>query len=289
MLRLLASLETASLHILAESIVGAARRKGLTLSLPGAVREFRGAGLEGVVDGVAVRAGTPGLVLAAEGLPLWAEPMQNRFLDQPVLSVFVAVDGRLAAIFVLGDALRGDARQTVDELRELGLSRITMLTGDDPATAARVAATLRLDDCIAGVDPAGKVAAVAAEKARAPTMMVGDGINDAPALASATVGVAMSARGATASSQASDVIVVANRLQPVADAVKIARRSYSIARQSIFVGLSLSGIAMIAAAFGFITPVGGALLQEAIDVAVILNALRALGDVRMPSGTSWTR
>ena len=153
-----------------------------------------------------------------------------------------------------------------------------MLTGDDGVAAKRISSRLDLDAIVADATPAEKVATVEAEKASAPTMMVGDGINDAPALAAATVGVAMGARGATASSEAADVIVLTDRLQPVADAVRIARRTRSIALQSIIAGLALSGLAMIAAAMGQITPVAGALLQEGIDVAVILNALRTLVD-----------
>jgi P-type E1-E2 ATPase len=156
-----------------------------------------------------------------------------------------------------------------------------MLTGDDGAAAEKVSASLQLDAVFSDATPADKVGTVEAEKATAPTMMVGDGINDAPALAAATVGIAMGARGGTASSEAADVVVLTDRLQPVAEALRIARRTRGIALQSIIVGLALSGAAMIAAAIGHISPVAGALLQEGIDVAVILNALRALGDGRL--------
>jgi P-type E1-E2 ATPase len=195
-----------------------------------------------------------------------------------VLRVFVAFDGRLAGIFTFGDALRADAHDALGILRSAGIERMVMLTGDDGAAAERVSKLLGLDAVIADATPAKKVATVEAEKALAPTMMVGDGINDAPALAAATVGIALGARGATASSAAADVVVLTDRLQPVAEAVWIARRTRTIALQSIIVGLALSGMAMAAAAMGQITPVAGALLQEGIDVAVILNALRALGN-----------
>ncbi|WP_082549888.1 heavy metal translocating P-type ATPase [Mesorhizobium sp. Root157] len=282
-LRRLASLEQASHHILAEHIVAVARKKGLALSNPRDVQEYRGSGLMGVIDNTSVRAGSRSLVLAGKPLPLWAESGEFRYRGQPVLRVFVALDGRLAAVLTFGDALRADARTVLDDLRSMGLSRFVMLTGDDAATAGRVAAAIGIDMVVADASPADKVATVEAENTRAATMMVGDGINDAPALATATVGVAMGARGATATSQAADVIILTNRLQPVANAVQIARRTRSIARQSIIVGLALSGAAMIAAAFGFITPVAGALLQEGIDVAVILNALRALGGGSVPA------
>ncbi|EHK53274.1 heavy metal translocating P-type ATPase [Allomesorhizobium alhagi] len=279
-LRLLASLEQASHHVLSDSIIRAARGRSLRLSHPCNVMEYRGSGMVGSVDDVSVRAGSRSLALVDEPLPIWAQSGERRYQSQPVLRVFVALDGRIAGIFTFGDSLRADARDALRELRSAGIARIVMLTGDDGAAAKRISALLDLDAVVADATPAEKVAAVEAEKVRAPTMMVGDGINDAPALAAATVGIAMGARGATASSEAADVIVLTDRLQPVADAVRIAHRTRAIAMQSIVAGLALSAMAMVAAALGQITPVAGALLQEGIDVAVILNSLRTLGDGR---------
>lgn len=278
LLRLLASLEQASHHVLADAIVRIARHGNLALSQPHDVREHRGEGLKGLVDGMSVTAGSRPLVLGNDPLPKWAESGESRYRDAQVLRVFLAIDGRLAGIFTLGDTIREDAPDTLGALRSAGVARIVMLTGDDGTAAEKVSASLRLDAFFANATPADKVATVETEKATAPTMMVGDGINDAPALAAATVGIAMGARGGTASSEAADVVVLTDRLQPVAEALRIARRTRGIALQSIIVGLALSGAAMIAAAMGHITPVAGALLQEGIDVAVILNALRALGD-----------
>lgn len=280
-LRLLASLEQASHHVLADSIVRIARHGSLLLSPPREVREHKGEGLEGQVDGMSVVAGSRPLVLGNGALPNWAESGESRYHDTQVLRVFLAIDGRLAAVFTFGDAIREDAPGTVEALRSAGVTRIVMLTGDDGAAAEKVSASLDLDAVFADATPADKVGTVEAEKAKAPSMMIGDGINDAPALAAATVGIAMGARGGTASSEAADVVVLTDRLEPVAEALRIARRTRGIALQSIIVGLGLSGAAMIAAAMGHITPVAGALLQEGIDVAVIVNALRALGDGRL--------
>jgi heavy metal translocating P-type ATPase len=276
LLRLLASLEQASHHVVAESIVKLAREQGLSLVHPDSVREFRGSGLSGVVGDVPVLAGTQSLVLGELPLPVWAVNSETRYRGQPVLRVFVAVKDQLAGIFTFGDSLRAEAPAVTRTLRAAGVSRVVMLTGDDAKVATRIAAALDLDAVIAKASPGDKVDTIEGEKARAPTMMVGDGINDAPALAAATVGIALGARGATASSEAADVVVLPNRLQPVADAILIAQRTRRIALQSILVGLTLSAGAMVAAAFGFIQPVAGALLQELIDVAVILNALRTL-------------
>ena len=157
-----------------------------------------------------------------------------------------------------------------------------MVTGDRADSAETIGAALDLDAVLADRVPADKVEAVVLEQRLNPTLMVGDGINDAPALAAADVGVAMGARGASASSEAADVVILVDQLDRVAEAVAIARRTRAIAMQSIVAGMALSGLAMGAAAFGWLSPVAGALTQEAIDVAVILNALRALGP-------AWTR
>jgi len=165
-----------------------------------------------------------------------------------------------------------------------------MLTGDRVAPAEEVGAVLGLDAVFAQQNPADKIEHVRAERLNAVTVMVGDGVNDAPALAAATVGVAMGARGSTASSEAADIVLTTDRLDRLADAMAIARRSRHIALQSATVGMGLSVIAMVFAAFGLLPPALGALLQEAIDVAVILNSLRALrgGDVGSPDLTDRT-
>ena len=165
-----------------------------------------------------------------------------------------------------------------------------MLTGDRAEPAHEVATVLGLDEVYAHQSPADKVSAVRAERDRAATIMVGDGVNDAPALAAATVGAAMGARGATASSEAADIVLTSDRLDKLADAMEIARWSRRIAVQSASVGMTLSVLAMMIAAFGWLPPAAGALLQEGIDVAVILNALRALKgnpalELGLPTGT----
>lgn len=289
LLRLLASLEQASHHVLADSIVRIARRKNLALSQPHDVREYRGEGLKGRVAGCSIVAGSRSLVLANGSPPQWAKVSEERYHNAPVLRVFLSLDGELAGIFTFGDAPREDAGDTLRDLRSAGVTRIVMLTGDDAAAAERVSTVLHLDTVVAEATPADKVGIVEAEKMLAPTMMVGDGINDAPALAAATVGIAMGARGGTASSEAADIVILTDRLQPVTEALSIARRTRRIALQSIVVGLTLSGGAMVLAAMGEITPVAGALLQEGIDIAVILNALRALGDGRFELNRGSTR
>lgn len=275
-LRLTASLEQASHHVVAAAIVAAAVTKGLPLDTPDRVREAMGSGLEGYVAGKMVRAGSRQLVCGPGQLDAWAARALRRASWRSALSVFVSVDGRVIGAVLLADELRRETPRAVQTLRIAGVTRIVMVTGDRAESAETIGAALNLDAVLADREPADKVEAVVFEQRLHPTLMVGDGINDAPALAAADVGIAMGARGASASSEAADVVILVDRLDRVSDAVAIARRARRIAVESIIAGMALSGLAMVAAAFGWLTPVAGALTQEAIDVAVILNALRAL-------------
>jgi heavy metal translocating P-type ATPase len=276
-LRLAGSLEQASRHVVATAIVQAALSKGLRLEVPSDVRETVGSGVEGKIGGRSLRIGSHQLVHGSRKPEDWALRALRRAAWRSALSVFVAADGRVIGALLLGDELRCEAPRAVQALRAAGVSRIVMLTGDRADAAETIAAALDVDTVLADRVPADKVDAVAMEQRLHPTVMVGDGINDAPALARADVGVAMGARGASASSEAADVVLLADRLDGVSDAVSIAQRARGIAMQSIAAGMTLSGLAMAAAAAGWLTPVAGALVQEVIDVAVILNALRALG------------
>jgi P-type E1-E2 ATPase len=194
--------------------------------------------------------------------------------------VTVAADGRVVAVIVMADHLREDASGLVAALRRSGVRHVALATGDVETTAEAIGRAAGVDRIYARQSPADKLELVRALAARAelsPVVMVGDGINDAPALALADVGIALGAAGATVASQAADAVIAVDRIDRVAQAVAIGRRSIQIARQSVVAGLGLSIAGMAVAAAGYLPPVSGAILQEVIDVAVILNALRALG------------
>jgi heavy metal translocating P-type ATPase len=290
-LRMAGSLEQASHHVVAATIVETARNKGLRLAVPSQVREIMGSGLEGKIGDHLVRVGSHQLVYGARKPEDWAIRALRRAAWRSALSVFVSVEGRPTGALLLGDELRRDTPRAIAALRSAGVERIVMLTGDRADAAETIGAALDLDAVLADRVPSDKVDAVATEQRLHPTVMVGDGINDAPALAAAGVGIAMGARGASASSEAADVVILVDRLDRVSDAVAIAKRARRIAVQSIVAGLGMSGIAMVFAAAGLLPPVAAALTQEVIDVAVILNALRALtpghrfGRAAMPAAT----
>ncbi|MBZ0111128.1 MAG: heavy metal translocating P-type ATPase, partial [Thermoanaerobaculia bacterium] len=277
LLRLAASLDVVSPHSLAASIVNAARDRAVALSFPSDAVERLGDGIEGTVDGHHVRLGRASYVLGGAPAPPKVDDLRARSRADGSSLVFVAVDGVLAGALRLLDPVRPEALATVTAMRQLGFSPIVMATGDDRVLADRVAESLGMDQVLASMTPEAKLLAVTDLADQGVTVMVGDGINDAPALAAAQVGVAMGARGATATSEAADIVIMPDQLDRLAEAVVIARRSRNIAVQSIVAGMALSIAAMIFAAFGYLSPVAGALFQEAVDVGVILNALRARG------------
>ena len=237
-LRLAASLEQASQHVVAAAIVTAAISRGLTLDVPDLVRETMGSGLEGRISGRVVKAGSRQLVCGPGSLDAWAVRALRRASWRSALSVFVSVDGRVIGAILLGDELRRETPRAVQSLRTAGVRRIVMVTGDRAESAETIGAALDLDAVLADREPSDKVDAVAFEQRLHPTLMVGDGINDAPALAAADVGIAMGARGASASSEAADVVILVDRLDRVSQAVIIARRARRIAIQSITVGIA---------------------------------------------------
>jgi heavy metal translocating P-type ATPase len=273
-LRIAASLAQASGHPANEAVVRAARERGLALATPRNVVETPGAGLQGQVGGNSVAIGRVDFVVARgrfDPPPAW-----QKSAAPGATHMAIGVDGIAAALLVLADVVRFDVAATLADLRRRGISRMVLVTGDRAGVAAEIAERLGLDAWIADATPAAKVEAVAAERRHGTTVMVGDGINDAAALARADVGVALGARGTAAASEAADVVILVDRFDRVAKAVETAQGTRAIALQSVFAGMALSAAGMIAAAAGYLPPIAGALAQEAIDVAVVLNALRAL-------------
>lgn len=283
-LRLAASVDQGSSHVLARAIVGAAQQRGLELSLPDSVMEVPGAGVSGTVEGVAVSVGNAAWLLESRAETDEIADFRRRMGRVAPMTIFVAIGDAVVGAVLFDDVVRPDAARAIRGLRRAGIERVVMATGDHPVVAQSVGLAIGIDTVLAECTPSEKVDAVRDLSGEGVTVMVGDGINDAPALAAAHVGVAMGARGATASSEAADVVLMVDQLNRLLEGIRIAQRSRSIALQSVIIGMGLSLVAMGFATVGLLPPILGAITQEFIDVIAIVNALRALGDGRTGNG-----
>lgn len=274
LLRLAAAVEQGSGHSLARTTVAAATRRGLKLPVVSQVVEAPGRGVRGEVEGRVVVVGT--LSLLREQAPGAVAALELAQGSQRGLQAFVAEDGRAAGIISYADRVRPNAAEIVAGLPALGVRRILMLSGDQSANAATIGREVGIAEVSGDLLPEEKVSRIQALlQAGRTVLMVGDGTNDAPALSTAQVGVALAGHGGGIAAESADVVLLEDDLRGIPAALAIGRDTMRIARQSLGVGLGLSAIAMAVAAMGHIPPTTGALLQEGVDIAVILNALRA--------------
>lgn len=263
---LAASLEQHSPHPVARAIVDYAEFLDIELAQAQDVDERHGHRISGTVLGSSITAGQPELPL-----PEW-------YSGSSALLVAISVNGVVQGIFGLDDPLRDDAIETVQNLRKLGVEKIVLVSGDREQTAQLVGKEIGADEIYSSCTPETKLEIVTKEKSNASgsVLLVGDGINDAPALAAATVGVAMGARGATAASEAADVVIIEDSIKHLASAIDISKAAFRKATQSAGVGMFLAVGAMFGAAFGFLNATESAILQEIIDASAILWALTPL-------------
>ncbi|HSX28166.1 MAG TPA: heavy metal translocating P-type ATPase [Candidatus Saccharimonadales bacterium] len=269
LLQLAASAEQQSNHILAHSLVTAATAKKLKLQTPRKLQEVTAKGVIATLKKEIVYVGKRSW-LVDEGIRLPAK-------GDDTTSAYVVVDGQYRGVIHFADQVREEAATTLKELHRLGVVESIMVTGDQRSVAEEIAKGLPLERIEAECLPADKLRFVREIGAsQRPIAFVGDGVNDAPVLAASDVGIAMGARGATAASESADVVIMLDRLDRVAEMMRIAKRTMGIAWQSILVGVGLSILFMFIAATGRIPALAGAWIQEAIDVLVIFNALRAL-------------
>ena len=280
LLRLAASVDRLSAHVLGEALVAAAKEAELELTMPADVHEEPGQGIEGRVDGHRVRVGSRAFVRhggVSEEEIVAAASTTTRGSGEA--HIVVAIDGHVAGVIVMADELRPDADRIVERLRVEGIRHVAMISATGARSPSASGASSASTASTPSSRPRRSSRSCAASPRRTelrPVIMVGDGINDAPALAIADLGIAMGAAGATVSSETADAVITVDRIDRVADAVHIGRRALHIARQSVLAGMGLSIAAMGVAALGYLPPLAGALFQEAVDLAVILNALRAL-------------
>jgi P-type E1-E2 ATPase len=274
LLALAGAVEHGSGHLLARSVVDGARTRGVGLPAASDIREAPGEGVEGRVEGRLVVVGAREFV--RRRAPAALDALDAADGGRAALRAYVAVDGAAAGFLEFADAIRPEAAALLRRLGGLGITRMALLSGDRRENVETLGKALGFTETHADLLPHDKVALIESAMAGGQTVvMVGDGTNDAPALSTATVGIALASHGGGISAEAADIVILADDLGRVADAVETSRWTMRIARQSIWTGLGLSGAAMVVAAAGYIPPIAGAVLQEVIDIAVILNALRA--------------
>jgi len=275
-LKLMASLDQLSMHALARALVAYAQSKQINLSLPQNLKENLGSGVEGQVENRNYIFGKLDF-LRRRGVEVGGKEGEGhkKFQAEGKIVVYLGQGTQLLGYIIFADILRPEMKQVFKQIAEHKIQKIYMLTGDKQAVAKKISEELGITEFKAEMLPQNKVDEVKKIKAQfSPLAMVGDGVNDAPALAAADIGIALAAHGSSAASESADIVIMQNNLVRVHDAVHIAQAVMRIAKQSIFIGLGLSIGLMIIAAFGYIQPVYGAMLQEIIDVGVILNALR---------------
>ena len=272
-----ASLEQLSSHPIASMIVQKGKEKFEKLLVPENFREISGAGVEGRIGSDHVMIGAPSIF---ENLGVDIFNNINSTTDQIKpegrMVAFVALNGKLSGAIIFGDEIRPDVKTMIQKLKTMGVKKTVLLTGDIKNNAKNIAEQSGITDYEAELVPEEKVVAV--KKLRQEyenVIMVGDGINDAPALAASTVGIAMGAKGTAISAEAADVVFLVDSVSKVVNTIEIGKKTISVAKQSIFVGLGGSFFFMGLAMFGHLSPAIGAVLQEVLDVSVILNALRA--------------
>jgi heavy metal translocating P-type ATPase len=267
-LALAAGLEQNSNHVVARAIVEDAKIKKVKMVKAKHVQEISGLGLKAQVKGQEIIVGR---ISFMEESNVKIPAAQKQIKET---AVYIAVDSKLAGVITFSDEVRPETETTLEILEHLGIDRTVMITGDNKATARAIAKQLGIKEVHAGMLPAEKLR-VLSELTPRPVVFVGDGVNDAPVLTAADVGIALGAKGSTAASESADMVVMKDDLSRVADGVYIAKRTFGIARQSIRIGIGLSLILMAAFATGAFPPLAGAIVQEVVDVIVIFNALRA--------------
>lgn len=287
-LRLAGAVEQGSSHLLARTLVDEAEARIGELPDATDIKEDSGRGVSGLVDGHSVSVGAASY--AEDHAPAFATEVTSVQYQGAGLRAYVTIDSHVAGIVEYNDAIRNDVSDLLTDLRRLGFTRTLLLSGDQASNVKEIAEQLGIEEAAGDLLPAHKVTVVrdlvdAGEK----VLMIGDGTNDAPALSTATVGIALASQSGGITAEAADIVVLADDLLRVSEAVRISKRTMRIARQSIWVGVGLSAVAAGVAAGGWIPPTAGALIQEAIDLAVIVNALRAtvLPRARLPKQTAY--